>query len=246
MSFLELKNVTLKLDDKPILNNLSVEFKEGYIHAVVGPNGAGKSTLAYTIMGLSGYRDIQGDIIYNNEKINNLNPDERARKGITLTWQEPARFEGLSVRSFIASASKDKSDDNLKKILDQVGLDFKTYINRSVDKTLSGGERKKIELASIIAMKPEFVLLDEPDSGIDIASLQKIFEMIKYLKKNNTTVLLVTHSLEVLKQADNAFLMCHGEILNHGPIDEVIPYFQDKCIPCIHKNFPDKKEVNNK
>lgn len=237
MGLLKLKKITLELGGKKILNNITVDFWKGYIHAIVGPNGAGKSTLAYTIMGLKGYRNIKGEIFYNNKKINALNVDERAKQGITLAWQEPARFEGLSVKDFIAS-SGDKDDKRIKDILNQVGL-TQNYINRSVDKTLSGGERKKIELASILAIDPKFVLLDEPDSGIDIESLEKIFEIIRVLKNKGTTVVLVTHSLAVLKQADHAFLMCHGEIIDRGEIKNIIPYFKNKCIPCRHKNIPD-------
>ncbi len=237
MGLLKLRKITLELGGKKILNNITVDFQKGYIHAIVGPNGAGKSTLAYTIMGLKGYRNIKGEIFYNDKKINTLNVDERARQGITLAWQEPARFEGLSVRDFIAS-NGDKNDKKIKDILNQVGL-TQNYINRSVDKTLSGGERKKVELASILAISPEFVILDEPDSGIDIESLEKIFEIIRVLKNKGTTVVLVTHSLAVLKQADHAFLMCHGEIIDKGETKNIIPYFENKCIPCRHKNIPD-------
>lgn len=245
MNILSVKNVILKMDGKTILNKLSIDFWKGYVHAIVGPNGAGKSTLAYTIMGLSDYRDFDGKITYKNKVISKMGLDERARLGITLAWQEPARFEGLSVKNFIMSGIKKKNEKKLRSILEQVGLDPHQYLNRKVDKTLSGGERKKIELASILIMEPEFVLLDEPDSGIDVASLQKIFEVIQFLKKRGTTIVLVTHSLEVLKQADHAFLLCHGQIIDKGEKEKIIPYFEDNCMSCIHKNEPDPKEVVN-
>lgn len=239
MGILELKNLSLEFEDKKILNNINVDFREGHIHAIVGPNGAGKSTLAYTIMGLSDYRDMSGEIYFKDKPIDNINIDERARMGITLAWQEPARFEGLSIRKFIEASAKDKSEENLRNALSSVGLSPDDYIDRAVDKTLSGGERKRIELASIYVMEPELVLLDEPDSGIDVAALEKIFEMIRVMKKRGTTVILITHSLTVLEQAEHAFLMCKGQIVDKGSIDKITGYFRKKCVPCDHKNEPD-------
>ena len=241
MEILELRNVSLKLNGKWILNELNATFQEGHVHAVVGPNGAGKSTLAYTIMGLEGYKNIEGDIMFDGESIKGLSITERARKGITLAWQEPARYEGLSVRKFLMASAGEKVD--VGDILQKVGLS-EDYAERAVDKTLSGGERKKIELASILAMKPKLVMLDEPDSGIDISSLEKIFEAIKMLKENGTTVILITHSLAVLKQAEHAFLMCNGVIVDKGSVEKIIPFFEGKCMPCRHKNMPDLNEVN--
>ncbi|MBD3234458.1 MAG: ATP-binding cassette domain-containing protein, partial [candidate division Zixibacteria bacterium] len=111
MGILEIKDMSLSLNGKKILKNMNIDFWQGHVHAVVGPNGAGKSTLAATIAGLTGYTDFEGDIIYNNESIKNMRLDERAQKGITLAWQEPARFEGLTVRQFIRAASHDSNDN---------------------------------------------------------------------------------------------------------------------------------------
>ena len=118
MSILEVKNVTLSMGGKNILNNISMDVWKGYIHAIVGPNGAGKSTLSNTIMGLSNYRDIEGDILFEGKSIKHLDVSERSKKGITLAWQEPARFEGLTVRQFLSAGAKDKSEDNLKNAQD--------------------------------------------------------------------------------------------------------------------------------
>ncbi len=229
----------LELDGQNILNGLTVDFWEGHVHAVIGPNGAGKSTLAATIMGLDGFRHHTGDIRFENQSIVSKGIDERAKLGITLAWQEPARFEGLRVRDFIALASRSGSDETVESVLHQVGLDPATYLHRSVDKTLSGGERKKIELASILSMKPRVAILDEPDSGIDIESINKIFDAVRVLKENGTTVLLITHSLAVLDQAEHAFLMCHGNIVDKGRVARIRGYFEHNCIPCDHKNEPE-------
>ena len=238
MGILEIKDLKLTLDNRTILNNLNIDFWEGHIHAVVGPNGAGKSTLSATIMGLGGYRGFDGDIVFENESIKNLPVDQRATRGITLAWQEPARFEGLSVEDFIRSSAKNKSDKAIDSALNQVGLEASTYRKRAVDKTLSGGERKKVELASIFAMQPKIAILDEPDSGIDIESIERIFSVVKLLKEAGTTVILITHSLAVLNQAEHAFLMCHGQIVDKGEISKIRRYFEDKCLACDHQNFP--------
>ncbi len=243
MGILTVDNVSLALDDKPILNNLTIDFWEGHVHAVVGPNGAGKSTLAATIMGLAGYRDFDGDILFDGESIKDEAIDQRARKGITLGWQEPARFEGLSIWEFLATAAKDKSRENLSEILDDVGLNPDDYLRRAVDKTLSGGERKKVELASILAMEPRVAVLDEPDSGIDIESIERIFEAVKLLKQRGTTVILITHSLAVLGQAEHAFLLCKGSLVDKGSVENIRQYFEGKCLPCDHKNFPELEDT---
>jgi Fe-S cluster assembly ATP-binding protein len=243
MGILEVRNLTLNLGGKRILNDLSVDFWEGHIHALIGPNGAGKSTLASTIAGLAGYRDFEGEILLNGESIRPKSIDERARLGITMAWQEPARFEGLLVRRFIGAGAKDKSPAKIAGALEQVGLDPDKYLRRAVDKTLSGGERKRIELASIIALEPKIVLLDEPDSGIDIEALEMIFEATKLLKARGATVIQITHSLAVLRQSEHAFLMCNGKIIDKGSVDKIAQYFENKCLPCNHINEPIEGET---
>jgi Fe-S cluster assembly ATP-binding protein len=244
MGILEVKDLTLKLNGTCILNRLSIDFWEGHVHAVVGPNGAGKSTLASTLMGLAGYLEVDGDILFREESIRGLSVDERARLGITLGWQEPARFEGLSVRDFLRAPAKDKSREFIERCLSQAGLDPATYMDRAVDKTLSGGERKKVELASILAMQPAVALLDEPDSGIDIESIERIFDAVRTLKEQGTTVVLITHSLPVLRQSEHAFLMCGGRVVDKGVTEKIIPYFEGKCIPCDHVNEPDEECID--
>ncbi|MGD9301148.1 MAG: ABC transporter ATP-binding protein [Desulfobacterales bacterium] len=242
----ETRDVVLDLGDKRILDHLSMEFWPGHVHAVVGPNGAGKSTLAHTIMGLAGYANFEGDILFKGESLRDLSIDERARRGITLAWQEPARFEGLTVKQFLGAGAGDPSPSSLEQALDLVGLDPDQYLQRAVDQTLSGGERKRIELASILTMAPRLVLMDEPDSGIDVDALQRIFEAIRHLKQKGTTVLLITHSATVLEQADHAFLLCCGQLVEKGSVDKIMKYFGEKCIPCDHQNQPNLERSDEK
>ncbi len=239
MSILSLKYVSLRLGGREILKDLSLDIWEGHIHAIIGPNGAGKSTMANVIMGLSGYTEHEGDIIFEGQSLKGVSIDERARRGITLAWQEPARFEGLTVRDFIQAPAKDKSEDRIYEVLDQVGLKPDQYINRAIDKSLSGGERKRLELASILAMEPKLILMDEPDSGIDVGALERIFDVLTHLKEKNVTVLMITHSLTVLRQAEHAFLICCGQMADKGSVEKIARYFENKCIPCDHPNPED-------
>ncbi len=238
MSVIELINLSLKLDGKRILNNLSIRFQAGEINAVIGQNGAGKSTLAQTIMGLPDYRNFEGDILYNGTSIRDLSLKERAKRGITLAWQEPARFNGIDVSSFITAGAKNKGAETVKNSLELVGLSYSAYAHRFVDKTLSGGERKRIELASIAAMEPSVILMDEPDSGVDIEAIQYIFNVIQYLKTKKITVFMITHSIDVLKKADYAYLLCNGMLVDEGNIERMVDYFSDNCITCSHINNP--------
>jgi Fe-S cluster assembly ATP-binding protein len=243
MGILDVENVTLRFNGNPILDNLSIDFWEGHIHAVIGPNGAGKSTLANTIMGLGGYEGHEGEVLFQGESLRGVPVHERARRGITLAWQEPARFNGLGVREFILAGTPNKGTRQAKELLEVVGLDPTRYLGRKVDKTLSGGERKRVELASILAMEPKVVLMDEPDSGIDVEALERIFAALKEFKEQGTTVIMITHSLAVLNHAEHAFLLCDGKLLDKGGVDKIGQYFRDKCIPCDHINQPEAGEA---
>ena len=219
MAMPELHDVTLELGGKHILNGLNAEFWGGHVHALIGPNGAGKSTLANLIMGLPGYTDFEGDILYEGVSMHGVSVDERARRGITLAWQEPARFEGLRRTSSPPRQRQEPGED--REVLHQVGLEPGRYLTRCVDKTLSGGERKRIELASILAMEPKLVLMDEPDSGIDVEALDRIFDVLSDFKRMGTTVIMITHSMTVLEHAEHAFLRCNGRIVDKGVVDKI-------------------------
>ncbi|HOD50363.1 MAG TPA: ABC transporter ATP-binding protein [Candidatus Hydrogenedentes bacterium] len=244
MTLLEVQDVSLRLDGKQVLGGVSAGFKPGKVYAIVGPNGAGKSTLANVIMGLPGYTGFEGDIVYRGQSLKGVPVDERARRGMTLAWQEPARFEGLSVHRFVTAGAKTSNGRDLAaSALRQVGLDPARYLNRAVDKTLSGGERKRIELASILAIEPALVLMDEPDSGIDVEALDQMFQAIHTLKEKGSTVILITHSRVVLRQAENAYLLCDGRVIEEGPVKRIGQYFENRCVQCDHANEPDPREA---
>ncbi len=230
MSLLDIKDLGFEAGDKSILEGFSLSLERGEVHALLGTNGTGKSTLAYLIMGCEGYRPASGDIIFDGNVINDLKLNERAKLGITMAWQEPVRFEGISVRDYLTL--KDKHSDP-SYYLEMVGLSPALYLHRMVDKSLSGGERKRIELASILALSPKLAILDEPDSGIDMLSTQDIINVISAFKQNEASVLLITHREEISLIADKASQLCGGKIICSGHPAKVAEYYKSrKCLVC--------------
>jgi len=230
MPLLEITGLTYRAHEKEILSNLVFSMEAGEIHALLGTNGTGKSTLAYLIMGCEAYRPSSGEIRFEGQIINDLKIHERAAIGITMAWQEPVRFEGISVRDYLTL--KNKGTDT-SQYLGMVGLSPELYLERMVDKCLSGGERKRIELASILALQPKLAILDEPDSGIDMLSTQDIINVITLFKKHGSSVLLITHREEIALIADRASQICRGGIVYSGSPREVAEYYKSrKCLVC--------------
>ena len=237
---LEIKHLKLTLNGKPLINELNLEVKEGKIHGLLGVNGAGKTSLANLIMGTS-YPD-EGSIIFEGRDITRFTISQRAKMGITLAWQEPARFEGLSIREYLG-LNRNLSLSEAEKYLWTVGLPPGEYLNRAIDGSLSGGERKRVELASVLAMKPKVAILDEPDSGIDVVSLPHIMNGIVEMGKRGSAVLLITHSEEAVMVAAEVSIICAGKIINAGPPQEMCHWFKNNCQTCPHIGEPDYEGV---
>ena len=230
MSLVEIKKLTFEVGQTKILDdlNLTIGFQE--IHALLGANGSGKSTLAYALMGCEGYRTNSGEILFDGRDINSLQMYERAQVGITLAWQEPARFEGITVDQYVR-LGRDGIDPGA--YLRAVGLSPEAYAHRMVDKSLSGGERKRIELASVLAMKPRFAILDEPTAGIDMLSVQDMMNVIRSFKEDGASVLLITHQETIALMADQASQLCGGRIIATGnPKDVAEQYKKGSCVRC--------------
>lgn len=242
---IELVDVSLQKNDKLILNSIHLRIHPREIHSILGMNGTGKSTLAYAIMGLPDYQIDRGKILWDGKDIKKLNIAERAKLGLTLAWQEPARFEGLTVREYLGLSKKGKNNLPIEECLRRVGLEPKDYLNREVDATLSGGERKRIELASVLAMQPRLAILDEPDSGIDSLSIDYIKDVIRTLVAGGSSVMLITHQEEVAAIADRATALCAGRVLRSGSPEEVTRFFHNHCRPCPHVNQPDQEVLLN-
>ncbi len=243
-AILEVKNLSLIKSGKEIIKDFNISIERYSTSAVIGINGAGKSSLAYVLMGLKGYKPDKGRIYFDGKDITELSITERAQLGITLAWQTPSLFEGLTVKDYIQIGAKDKSLSIVKDALERVALDPSVYLHRIVDKSLSGGERKKVELAAVFAMHPKLAILDEPDSGVDTISVEKVMQLIKDFKKMGSTVLLITHRDRVAEIADKAFLMCAGQIIQQGAPKDVTAFFKNECTECNHKGMPViKKEL---
>jgi len=230
MALLELKGLTFEAGDKKILDDFSMTIESSEVHALLGTNGTGKSTLAYLIMGCEGYNPTSGEILYEGKVIGDLKIHERAKLGITMAWQEPVRFEGIAVRDYLTLNNKGLDPAHY---LVMVGLHPELYLNRMVDRCLSGGERKRIELASILALHPKLAILDEPDSGIDMLSTQDIVNVINAFKEGGSSVLLITHREEIVLIADRASQICNGKIVCTGNPGKVAEYYKArKCFVC--------------
>ncbi len=219
-----------------ILKGLNLEIEKNEIYAIIGPNGSGKSTLAYSLMGCSDYKVVSGSIIFKEKNIIHKSITERAKMGMTLAWQEPARFEGITVKQYLSLGMEEYNEEKIYKALEFVKLNPEAYLNRYVDDSLSGGERKRVELASILCLEPDLAILDEPDSGIDIVSLDEITKIFKYLKKNGSSVLVITHREKITNCADKASLLCDGRIIKTGDPKEISEYYKKECGKCSVKN----------
>jgi Fe-S cluster assembly ATP-binding protein len=238
MNILEIKNLELIKDGMKIIHGLDLSVEEGRIHAILGPNGSGKSTLAYMLMGLKGYEPSAGKMIFSGIALEGKSITDRARLGITLAWQEPAKFEGITVEDYLKISmrrrklSEEEEKKEIERVLKKVYLEPERYLKRDVSGSLSGGERKRIELASVLSFQPKLAILDEPDSGIDIIAMDKIMNMIKELKEIGSTVLLITHREEIAKISDVASLLCWGRIVETCDPEIACALFREGCENC--------------
>ncbi|THJ23668.1 MAG: ATP-binding cassette domain-containing protein [Nitrospira sp. CG24E] len=227
---LDIRNLTFNVDRHAILDRLDLAIQPGEIHALLGANGSGKTTLAYVLMGCEGYAPSAGQVLLDGTDLLSLKMHERARSGLTLAWQEPARFEGITVREYLTLG---KSDCDTEPALRQVALDPDRYLHRRMDKALSGGERHRIELASVLSVKPKLAILDEPSAGIDMLSINHIIDIIRALKAAGGSVLLITHQEEVTLIADQASQLCAGRTVFSGGPREAVDHFQRRaCVRC--------------
>jgi Fe-S cluster assembly ATP-binding protein len=229
----------LKLNGKPIINDFNLHVDSGEIHGILGENGTGKTTIANLIMGTNSYRPTGGTMSLDGEDITSLSVSERAQRGITLAWQEPARVEGLTVRDYLMLSRRNGNAEPIENYLKMVGLEPAQYLDRDIDATLSGGERKRIEMASVLAMRPRLAILDEPDSGIDIVAIPLLLNSILEMNRQGSSVLIITHSERVTEISHRVSILCAGTIIRTGPPAESSRWFKTNCLTCPHINEPD-------
>ncbi|MBQ6119660.1 MAG: ATP-binding cassette domain-containing protein [Clostridia bacterium] len=235
---LELKHISFNVngeggDRVEILDDVSFTVKDGQFLVITGPNGGGKSTLARLIMGIEQPTD--GQILYNGEDITGLSITERAKKGIGYAFQHPPRFKGLTVRRLLSLAhGSELPEDECCSYLTRVGLCSMDYLNREVDSSLSGGEVKRIEIATLMARQLGLAIYDEPEAGIDLWSFSMLVKSFKTLTQEaNESVVIISHQERIMKLADEILVIADGKIRSQGPRDEILPgllgEFDRKC-----------------
>ncbi|WP_164925139.1 ATP-binding cassette domain-containing protein [Thermanaerovibrio acidaminovorans] len=225
------EDLEVQREGNVILKGLDIKVNRGEVVGVLGRNGAGKSTLAYSIMGLPQYAPSKGRVIFEGQDVTDWSITDRARAGITLAWQHPARYEGITVGEYLSLSRKDLGRQELLEALSLVQLEG-AYLDRRVDKALSGGERKRIELASVYLMRPKLAILDEPDSGVDLLALVEIMELFRRMVREGSSVLIITHREDVAAQCNRSYLICRGHVILEGSAEAVKRYFMSQCEPC--------------
>lgn len=226
MKLLEIKNLKTEAEGKEILKGLDLDINKGEIHVIMGPNGAGKSTLANTIMSHPRYTQTDGKILLEGEDISKLRTDERAKKGLFLSFQSPEEIPGITVENFLRTAKAEitgepvktlRFSNELKKISDSLKIK-NGYLRRYLNVGFSGGEKKKNEVLQLLALNPKLAILDETDSGLDVDAVKVVSEGIKMFSNENNAVLIITHNNRILDslKVDYVHILVDGKIVKTG------------------------------
>lgn len=223
---LEAKNLNVEFKGKEILKGLNLKLEKGKIHALMGPNGSGKSTLSYVIMGHPSYEVTSGKILLDGKNLLDLSPDERAKKGIFLSFQNPIEIEGVKFSTFLRQAynainRKKLSLLEFQELLEKKADELKIpreFLSRYLNKGFSGGEKKKAEILQLLVLNPKIAVLDETDSGLDIDSLRLVANGINSFMSKDKIVLIITHYKRILEHVkpERVYIMLNGKIVRSG------------------------------
>ena len=225
---LELKHISYHVStpegEMDILKDISITIPDHRLMVFTGPNGGGKTTLAKVIMGL--VQPTNGQILFNGEDITGLSITERARRGISYGFQQPPRFKGITVHDLLLLAAGEEklSKDRCCAYLTKVGLCANDYLDREVDVSLSGGEVKRIEIATILARHSDLMIFDEPEAGIDLWSFARLTETFEQLhQEGKATMIIISHQERIIRLADEIVVIANGQIAHRGSTEEVFP-----------------------
>jgi Fe-S cluster assembly ATP-binding protein len=223
---LKIENLKTQIEEKQILKGLNLEIGKGEVHVIMGPNGAGKSTLANTLMGHPKYSITEGEIIFEGEVINNLKADERAKKGIFLSFQYPEEIPGVTVENFLRTAKTAVTGKPLKVMAFKKQLKEKMellemkeeYAARYLNQGFSGGEKKKNEILQMAILEPKLAILDETDSGLDVDAIRIVSQGVSNLKNEDNSILIITHHNKILDylEPDFVHILVDGRIVKTG------------------------------
>ena len=219
---LELIDICFTRDNKKILDHINLSFNDNKFYVITGPNGSGKSTLAKIIMGIE--KPDSGRILFNGEDITDLDINKRAKLGIGYTFQQPVNFKGIKVYDLLKYAvGLNISRDDALNLLKVVGITSSTYLDRELNNSLSGGELKRIEIASVLARKPLLGIFDEPEAGIDLWSFQSLAEIFKEIESSKrATTIVISHQERILSIANQIIILANGKVKNIGPAKEML------------------------
>ena len=224
---LEVKNLTFKVNEngieRSIVKDISFQVGEGEMLVITGPNGGGKSSLAKVLMGIEEADD--GQILLDGEDITSYDINHRANAGIGFAFQQPPRFKGMTVDRLLSlAAGRELSEPECCKMLSGVGLCAKEYIKREVDATLSGGEMKRLEIATVLAKPHKLCIFDEPEAGIDLWSFQNLIQVFERMRaKTNGSIMIISHQERILNIADRIVVIADGRVIKEGRKDEILP-----------------------
>lgn len=225
---LQIKNLSFSVSsdstDKEIIKNISLEIPDGKLYVITGPNGGGKSTLAKLIAGIE--KPTEGQILFNGEDITDMSVTDRANKGIGFAFQQPVKFKGIRVIDLIRlSAGRELSVTDACRYLSMVGLCAREYIHREVNASLSGGELKRIEIATVIARNSLLTVFDEPEAGIDLWSFSNLIDVFRKQREEikDRSILIISHQERILNIADEIIVLDSGSIRTQGAKDDVLP-----------------------